>query len=71
MESTNPWLPPSSPPPAPVGTLAPTGPLHHEPEPPDFEQPKQGPLKRVIGPALAAIAAFLTSSRRSCCCYRS
>jgi len=60
MESTNPWLPPSSPPPAPVGTLAPTGPLHHEPEPPDFEQPKQGPLKRVIGPALAAIAAFLT-----------
>ena len=62
MESTNPWLPPSTPPPAPAGAgpLAPTGPLHHEPEPPDLEQPKQGPVKRVIGPALAAIAAFLT-----------
>jgi Zn-dependent protease len=64
MESTNPWLPPSTSPPAPVGPLAPTGPLHHESEPPDYhqpvEQPKQGPIKRVIGPALAAIAAFLT-----------
>jgi Zn-dependent protease len=57
MESTNPWLPP---PPAPAGPLAPTGPLHHEPDPPHLEQPKQGPIKRVIGPALAAIAAFLT-----------
>jgi Zn-dependent protease len=60
MESTNPWLPPATPPPAPAGPLAPTGPLHHEPDPPHLEQPKQGPIKRVIGPALAAIAAFLT-----------
>ena len=60
MESTNPWLPPSAPPPAPAGPLAPTGPLHHEPEPPHREQPRQGPIKRVVGPALAAIAAFLT-----------
>jgi Zn-dependent protease len=60
MESTNTWLPPSTPPPAPAGPLAPTGPLHHEPDPPHLEQPKQGPIKRVIGPALAAIAAFLT-----------
>jgi len=60
MESTNTWLPPSTPPPASAGPPAPTGPLHHEPDPPHLEQPKQGPIKRVIGPALAAIAAFLT-----------
>ncbi len=60
MESTNPWLPPATPPPATAGPPAPAGPLHREPEPPHRDQPRPGPIKRVVGPALAAIAAFLT-----------
>jgi len=63
MDPTNPWLPPTAAPPAPSRSLAPAGPLIHEPEPPGFEPPadppRQGPLKRVVGPAIAAIVAFL------------
>lgn len=73
MESTNPWLPapvpepphrlgPSTTPPPSFPTSTPPAAGDNEPEQlgPPFEQRKPSWIKRTLGPALAAIAAFAT-----------
>jgi Zn-dependent protease len=55
MESTNPWLRQPAPDPQPVARLEP--PAEHSYGPP-FEPKRRNPIRRFLGPILAAIVAF-------------